>query len=171
MSRSAILILSGGLGPTEDDVTRQAVAQALDRKLPLQRRDRDRFRAALRRGQSQDGGDQPPSAFVVEGAEFCLTIAALRPASGWRNRARWRMLLPGPPHELKAMFERHCLPRLARIVPKQVIRALFCASPVWVRATWISSSHPSTKKYENPVTTILAAAGDIQIHLRARLRH
>jgi len=35
------------------------------------------------------------------------------------------MLLPGPPHELKAMFERHCLPRLARIVPKQVIRALF----------------------------------------------
>ena len=78
------------------------------------------------------------------------------------------MLLPGPPHELKAMFERQCLPRLARIVPKQVIRTLF------LRVTGMSESDldrliaPVYKKYENPVTTILAANGDIQIHLRAR---
>jgi nicotinamide-nucleotide amidase len=78
------------------------------------------------------------------------------------------MLLPGPPHELKAMFERQCLPRLARIVPKLAIRTAF------LRVSGMSESDldqlisPVYKKYENPVTTILAANGDIQVHLRAR---
>src|SRR5204863_3362271 len=78
------------------------------------------------------------------------------------------ILLPGPPHELKAMFERQCLPRLNRIVPKQVIRTVF------LRVTGMSESDldtlisPVYKKYENPATTILAAHGDLQIHLRAR---
>ena len=78
------------------------------------------------------------------------------------------MLLPGPPHELKAMFTRQCLPRLARIVPRQVIRTLV------LRVTGMPESDldqliaPVYKKYENPATTILAATGDLQIHLRAR---
>jgi nicotinamide-nucleotide amidase len=78
------------------------------------------------------------------------------------------MLLPGPPHELKGMFERHCLPRLNRIVPRQAIRT------VLLRATGITESDldtlisPVYKKYTNPATTILAANGDLQVHLRAR---
>ena len=78
------------------------------------------------------------------------------------------MLLPGPPHELKAMFERHCLPRLARIVPKQVIRTLFLRVAGMGESDLDQLIAPVYKKYENPVTTILAAAGDIQVHLRAR---
>ncbi len=107
-------------------------------------------------------------AFVIEGAEICPTIAAPRPASGSRNPARVVMLLPGPPHELKAMFERQCLPRLARIVPKQVIRTLFLRVAGMGETDLDQLIAPVYKKYENPVTTILAAAGDMQIHLRAR---
>jgi nicotinamide-nucleotide amidase len=68
---------------------------------------------------------------------------------------------------MKAMFTRQCLPRLARIVPRQAIRTLV------LRVTGMPESDldqliaPVYKKYENPVTTILAAAGDLQIHLRA----
>jgi nicotinamide-nucleotide amidase len=66
------------------------------------------------------------------------------------------------------MFERQCLPRLIRVVPRQHIRTLF------LRVTGMSESDldtlisPVYKKYENPATTILAANGDLQIHLRAR---
>jgi nicotinamide-nucleotide amidase len=66
------------------------------------------------------------------------------------------------------MFERQCLPRLQRIVPPLAIRTLF------LRVTGMAESDldqliaPVYKKYTNPATTILAANGDLQIHLRAR---
>jgi len=78
------------------------------------------------------------------------------------------MLLPGPPHELEAMFERQCLPRLARIAPKQVIRTLFWRVAGMGESDLDQLIAPVYKKYQNPATTILAAAGEIQIHLRAR---
>src|SRR5262249_6267312 len=78
------------------------------------------------------------------------------------------MLLPGPPHELKAMFAQQCLPRLERRVPKQVIRARFMRVAGMAESDLDQLISPVYKKYENPVTTILAAAGDIQVHLRAR---
>jgi nicotinamide-nucleotide amidase len=78
------------------------------------------------------------------------------------------MLLPGPPRELKPMFERECLPRLEALLPKQVIRTLFYRVAGMGESDLDALIAPVYTKYANPVTTILAAAGDIQIHLRAR---
>ena len=78
---------------------------------------------------------------------------------------------PAPPHELKAMFERQCLPRLLRIVPKQIIRTLFLRITGMPESDLDALISPVYQKYDNPVTTILAAAGDLQVHLRAPLRH
>ncbi|MGH9659236.1 MAG: nicotinamide-nucleotide amidohydrolase family protein, partial [Bryobacteraceae bacterium] len=73
-----------------------------------------------------------------------------------------------PPHELKAMFARQCLPRLARIVPRQVIRTLVLRVAGMPESDLDQLISPVYKKYTNPMTTILAAAGDIQIHFRAK---
>jgi nicotinamide-nucleotide amidase len=69
---------------------------------------------------------------------------------------------------LKAMFTRQCLPRLERRVPPQVIRSLVLRVSGMPESDLDALIAPVYKKYSNPVTTILAAAGDIQIHLRAR---
>jgi nicotinamide-nucleotide amidase len=66
------------------------------------------------------------------------------------------------------MFERQCLPRLAQIVPKLVIRTLFLRVAGTAESDLDQLIAPVYKKYQNPATTILAAAGDIQVHLRAR---
>ena len=168
VSRHQILILSGGLGPTEDDLTREAVADALDRKLTFRQEISDlieqRFLAA-RRKMSEINKRQ---AFVVEGAEVLPNDRGTAPGQWVEESGAVVMMLPGPPHELKAMFERQCLPRLTRVVPPQVIRTRF------LRVTGMSESDldaliaPVYKKYENPATTILAAHGDLQVHLRAR---
>jgi nicotinamide-nucleotide amidase len=168
LSRSAILILSGGLGPTEDDVTREAVAQALDRKLVFHSDIADtlahRF-AQMKRTMAEINKRQ---AFVIEGADVLPNDRGTAPGQWVEESGGVAMLLPGPPHELKAMFERQCLPRLARIVPRQAIKT------VLLRATGITESDldtlisPVYKKYTNPATTILAGNGDIQVHLRAR---
>ncbi len=168
VSRSEIVVLCGGLGPTEDDLTRDAVAVALDRKLVYHPEItavlEQRF-AQLKRKMVEVNKRQ---AFVVEGAEILPNDRGTAPGQWIDDSDSHVMLLPGPPHEMKAMFTRQCLPRLTRVVPRQTIRTLV------LRVTGMPESDldqliaPVYKKYDNPATTILAAAGDLQIHLRAR---
>ncbi|MEO8596055.1 MAG: competence/damage-inducible protein A [Candidatus Solibacter sp.] len=166
--RSGIVILSGGLGPTEDDVTRDAVAVALDRKLAFDREIGEwleqRFAAAKRKMAEVN----KRQAFVIQGAQVLANDRGTAPGQWLEESGAVCILLPGPPHELRAMFERHCLPRIARIAPKQVIRTLFLRVAGMGESDLDQLIAPVYRNYENPVTTILAAAGDIQIHLRAR---
>jgi nicotinamide-nucleotide amidase len=165
---SRIVIVTGGLGPTEDDVTRDAVALALDRKLRFQ----EEIAAQLERRFEQMGRKMAEvnkrQAFLIEGAEILPNDRGTAPGQWIDQGGASIMLLPGPPHELKAMFTQQCLPRLERRVPKQVIRTLVLRVAGLTESDLDQLISPVYKKYENPATTILAKAGDIQVHLRAR---
>jgi nicotinamide-nucleotide amidase len=168
ISRSGIVILSGGLGPTEDDVTREAVALALDRKLVFRSEIAEAIEQRFAQMKRKMAEVNKRQAFVVEGADILPNDRGTAPGQWVEESGAVLMMLPGPPYELSAMFERHCLPRLTRIVPKLAIRTLL------LRVTGMSESDldqtiaPVYTRYENPATTILAANGDLQIHLRAR---
>jgi nicotinamide-nucleotide amidase len=168
LSRSGIVILSGGLGPTEDDVTREAVALALDRKLVFHPEIAAQLEVRFARMKRKMAEVNKRQAYVIEGADVLPNDRGTAPGQWVEESGGVAMLLPGPPHELKAMFERQCVPRLQRIVPNHAIRTL------QLRVTGMPESDldqlisPVYRKYLNPVTTILAGAGDIQVHLRAR---
>ena len=168
VSRSQIIIISGGLGPTEDDLTRDAVALALDRKLvfhsEIATQLEQRF-AQMKRKMAEVNRRQ---AFIIEGAEILPNDRGTAPGQWIDEGDVSIMLLPGPPHELKAMFTRQCLQRLERRVPKLAIRTLVMRVAGMPESDVDQLIAPVYKKYENPATTILAAAGDIQVHLRAR---
>src|SRR5438067_4244576 len=168
VARSEIVILSGGLGPTEDDLTRDAVALALDRKLvfhpEIAAQIEQRF-AQMKRKMAEVNRRQ---AFIIAGAEILPNDRGTAPGQWIDEGDVSLMLLPGPPHELKAMFTRQCLPRLERRVPKQVIRTLGMRVAGMPESGLDQLISPIYKKYENPITTILPAAGDIQVHLRGR---
>jgi len=167
-ARSQIIILSGGLGPTEDDVTRDAVAEAIGRKLVFHSEIAEELEARFVKMGRQMPEINKRQAYVLEGAELLSNDRGTAPGQWIEHVGAWVMLLPGPPHELKSMFARECLPRLESRIPKQAIETLV------FRVTGMSESDldqtisPVYKKYENPVTTVLAHAGDIQVHLRAR---
>lgn len=168
ISRSEILIISGGLGPTEDDLTREAVAHALDRKLNFHQEIADALEQRFARLNRKMAEVNKRQAFVIEGATILPNDRGTAPGQWVEESGAVVMLLPGPPHELKAMFERQCLPRLARLVPPLVIRTVFLRVAGMGESDLDQLIAPVYKKYVNPATTILAAAGDIQIHLRAR---
>ena len=170
--RSEVVIFSGGLGPTEDDLTREAVAEALG--VPL-RRDSDilaqieqRFAA---RG-SKMATNNAKQADVLEGAAVLPNANGTAPGqwlSGkFEGRERIVVLLPGPPHELKALFEAECRERLRAKLP-----VAFIATRV-LKVAMLGESHvdarvaPIYKRLADVQTTILAGAGEIQLHFKSR---
>lgn len=168
LSRSDIVILSGGLGPTEDDLTREAVASALGRKLVFDEATLqfllERF-ARLKRVMAETNRRQ---AYLVEGAAKLKNSNGTAPGQWIESGGRIIILLPGPPRELEAIFMEECLPRLLERVPRQVIRTRFFRVAGMPESDLDQLIAPVYKPYTNIVTTILAAAGDLQVHLRAR---
>ena len=168
LANAEVVILSGGLGPTEDDVTRDAVAMALDRKLVFHAEIADHLEQRFRQAGRTMAEVNRRQAFIIEGAEILPNDRGTAPGQWIEESHAAIMLLPGPPHELKAMFTRQCLTRLERFVPKFVIRTLVMRVAGMAESDLDQTISPVYKKYENPVTTILAGDGDIHIHLRAR---
>jgi nicotinamide-nucleotide amidase len=168
VGHAEIVILTGGLGPTEDDVTRQAVADALDRKLVFSQELCDGIEERFRRRQRKMAEINKRQAYVVEGAEVLPNANGTAPGQWIENDGRVVIMLPGPPGELKPLFANECIPRLTSLLPRQVIRARFYRVTGFTESDLDALIAPVYTKYTNPSTTILASPGDIQIHLRAR---
>ncbi len=169
VARTEIVILTGGLGPTEDDVTREAVADALGRPLVFRPELLEAIEARFRRMNRKMAEINRRQAYVIEGAEALANDQGTAPGQWIRlGPDRVVLLLPGPPVELESVFTRECVPRLERMVPPQVIRTLEFRVAGMPESDLDQLISPVYKQYSNPVTTILAAPGDIQIHLRAR---
>jgi nicotinamide-nucleotide amidase len=166
-SGSGVVIVTGGLGPTEDDVTREAVAMAIDRKLRFDEAIAARLEQRFRQMGRVMAENNKRQAFLIEGAAPLPNDRGTAPGQWVEESGAVIMLLPGPPHELKAMFELQCKPRLERILPKLAIRTVIMRVAGMSESDLDALISPVYKKYENPATTILAHAGDIQVHLRA----
>src|SRR6202047_1523451 len=166
LNRVPLIIASGGLGPTEDDRTRETVADLLGRKLRrnegILRYIEGRFRAL--------GREMPEvnvrQAMVPEGAEILENPRGTAPGLWLEDSGRTIVLLPGPPRGLKPLFRAPVLPRLGRRVSGVRLHHRE------IRVTGLGESHveqrilPIYRRYLEVTTTILAAPGETQIHLR-----
>jgi nicotinamide-nucleotide amidase len=163
-----IVILTGGLGPTEDDVTRDAVAAALNRKLVFSEEIKAGIEERFRRFQRKMADINLRQAYLVEGAEALENPRGTAPGQWIELDRQIIMMLPGPPGELKPLFANECVPRLLRHLPPQVIRTRFYRVAGMGESDLDALIAPVYTKFTNPATTILAGAGDIHVHLRAR---
>ena len=168
LAHADIVIVTGGLGPTEDDLTRESVAAALDRPLEFHQELADAIEERFRRRQRKMAENNKRQAYLVQGASILPNPNGTAVGQWIVQGGRVVMMLPGPPGELKPMFANECVPKLAAMLPAQIIRTRF------YRVTGMTESDldhliaPVYSKYVNPSTTILAAPYDIQVHLRAR---
>src|SRR5262249_58863653 len=115
VERTPILITIGGLGPTEDDVTRKVVARVLHRQLVLN----DEILEKLQRRFKARGVEMPANnarqALVPTGADILTNNHGTAPGLWMASERNHVILLPGPPGELKPMFEDFCMPRLREL--------------------------------------------------------
>jgi nicotinamide-nucleotide amidase len=167
IDRTPVVILTGGLGPTEDDITREAAAQALMRRLLYSSELMETLTARFERLGRKMTENNRRQAFLIEGARI-LPNPNGTAAGQWIDLpGRIVMLLPGPPHEMKPMFTDHCMPLLADILPRRALCTRVFRVAGMGESDLDQTIAPIYTPYANPETTILAKAGDIQIHLRA----
>lgn len=171
LSRSDLILFMGGLGPTEDDLTREALAEALN--LPLHR-DADVLAALEARFAERKFVMTPNNhkqADVITSATVLPNPKGSAPgqwiAGKYEGRDRIVILLPGPPHELQSMFVAECQDRLrAKLLPRFLaVRVLKVA--MMGESVCDSRIAPIYTRYTDVQTTILAGAGEIELHLRA----
>jgi nicotinamide-nucleotide amidase len=171
IARADLVIVTGGLGPTADDVTRDAVSEVLGRTLE----ENQEILTAIRQRFDRRGLKMPEvnrrQALVPSGAVVLANAFGTAPGLLLEADGRMVVLLPGPPRELRPMFETHVEPRIAaRTGGRRVLRRVIkitgrsesqveeLAFPVY--STFGTSDAPVE-------TTILAAPGQIELHVSA----
>ncbi len=168
--RSDILVFIGGLGPTEDDLTREAVAEALG--LTLQRDPEILIR--LEKRFAERGWKMTPNnakqADVLAGATVLPNPNGTAPGqwlSGqFDGREHIIVLLPGPPHEMKALFEAEVRDRLRAKVPPAFLAVRTLKIAMLGESAVDARVAPIYKRYAEVETTILAGAGEIELHFK-----
>lgn len=168
LSRSPLIILIGGLGPTEDDLTRPVVAEVLGRGLHEVPEIRRRIEERLARFGRPMAENNLRQAMVPEGAVWLENKLGTAPGIWIEQDRNLVVLLPGPPGELEAMFDAACMPRLAQAAQGQRIRTRVYKLVGLPESEVDKRAAAVYKAYKNPTTTILAKPGAIEIHLRAR---
>ncbi len=170
--RADIIIFMGGLGPTEDDLTREAVADALGLEL---RRDPELVSWLEQRFASRGwkmSSNNLQQADVISGAIVLPNKNGSAPGlwvgGKYDGREKIIILLPGPPNELKGVFEGQCLARLKLRLPEQFIATRVLKIAGLGESSCDARVAPIYKRFIDIQTTILAGAGEIQLHLKTR---
>jgi nicotinamide-nucleotide amidase len=169
LRRTDVIVTIGGLGPTEDDLTREAVAAAL--KVGIKRNPEliahMYTRAAQRRATMTRNNEK--QADLVEGAEILENQNGSAPGQWvdtvYGEHRKLVLLLPGPPSELKPMFDEQCVPRLREALPKRHIATRVLKAALVSESACDARIAPIYKQFSDIETTILAHLGDIQINL------
>lgn len=168
LSRADIVITSGGLGPTEDDLTRNCVADALGLEL---HKDPNTMAALYKRFAERRipmPSNNERQAELIDGAEFLANRNGSAPGqwldTTWEGHRKIVILLPGPPKELKPIFEELCIPRLTASLPSRFLAKRLLRMALIPESVVDARTAPLYTKFTDVQTTILAGAGEIQLH-------
>ncbi len=168
--RSRVVITTGGLGPTEDDITRKVAARALGRRLLLDEKVLDWIKARFESFGRKMPERNSRQAMVIDGSEVLDNPNGTAPGLFIEHDNTAIALLPGPPREMHPMFENLVLPRLAeRSGSLRVVRRVLRVAGMGESAL-DELIAPVYLQYENPQTSILFNKTEVEIQLTANGR-
>jgi competence/damage-inducible protein CinA-like protein len=165
LGRADLVIATGGLGPTEDDLTREAAAEALGRGLRRDESILELLRARFARYGRVMAPVNEKQADVIEGASVLPNARGTAPGQKVEAGGRLLFLLPGPPAEMKPMFEEQVLPDVKALARGAVLRRRILRIASMSESDVEQAVAPVYKTYTNPRTTILGGPGQVELHL------
>jgi nicotinamide-nucleotide amidase len=170
LRRADIVIFSGGLGPTEDDLTREAVAAALNVGMTRDEMVVDTLKARFAKRGITIQAINFKQGDVIDGAELLPNANGTAPgqwiATEYEGQPRYIVLLPGPPKELTALYTDQVKARLQRVVPRQSIATGQLRMAVVAESEVDARTSPIYMRFPDVQTTILSTQGEIQLHFQ-----
>lgn len=115
LSRSDLIILSGGLGPTQDDITKETAAKVFELELKMDENSKQRIISYFENRNRKMTDNNFKQAMIPEGATILDNDNGTAPGVMMEKNGKRIVLLPGPPAELKAMFEAKVLPLIQNL--------------------------------------------------------
>lgn len=168
LKRSDVVITTGGLGPTEDDITRQVSARAIGRELTYH----DDIEANLRERFKAWGRDMPEinkrQAYVIDGAEVLPNPNGSAVGMMVRLEGKLLVVLPGPPRENQPMFNDHVFAALREMAGEVFVKRRILRVSGIGESALDEAIAPIYSTYETVQTSILFNRSEVEVHLQAR---
>lgn len=172
LDRSDIVILTGGLGPTEDDLTKEVTAEVMGLPLKEDPHSRELLEAYLVQYQKNDAQrritmNNYKQAMVPEGALVLDNHNGTAPGLIIEKDGKTAVLLPGPPNELKPMFEEAVFPYLRKKQPEMIFSQM-------VKICSIGESQVAEEIQDlietqtNPTIAPYAKTGEVHLRITAK---
>lgn len=166
--RSDVVILSGGLGPTKDDLTKEVAAQVMEMPLKEDEHSRKRIEEYFKNSQTRVITDNNwKQAQAPEGSIVVDNDNGTAPGLILEKDGKAMILLPGPPNEMRPMFEKSIFPYLNKLQP-ELIRSCM------VKICGLGESYVETQITDmieaqtNPTIAPYAKIGEVHLRITAK---
>lgn len=169
LGRADVVILSGGLGPTQDDLTKETTADVLGKKMILDEHTRERILAYFKKRGIEITDNNWKQAMIMQDAVVLDNDNGTAPGIIIEAGGRHVILLPGPPNELIPMFEKDVAPYLDQLEPGMIYSQT-------VKICDVGESKAETivadmiAKQSNPTIAPYAKTGEVHFRVTAKAK-
>ncbi|MEA2087022.1 MAG: competence/damage-inducible protein A [Candidatus Caldatribacteriota bacterium] len=169
LQRSDLIITTGGLGPTEDDITYQAIARALNLKLIKYPEVEEYLREIEKRFEIKLSSSNLKQAYLPEGAKAIINRYGTAPAMILEKDNKIICSFPGVPHEMKNLIKENLIPYLKEKFPPTIIKKSQTLKIIGLREAEVNELIQEYFPKQTDLTLgIYAYPEDIQVHLIAK---
>lgn len=168
MHRSDVVIVTGGLGPTADDITREAIAGAFGTELVLDGATVENLRSRFSNWGTRMTANNQKQALIPEGAEIVPNPVGTAPGILMRQANRMLFALPGVPREMKRMMEDSVLPMLQARTRGQGVIQVRTLRTIGIGESSIDHEISDLMASANPTVGLAAHTGQADVRLTAR---
>lgn len=167
VSRADVVLITGGLGPTQDDLTKHTVAELFGRKLYRDKDTCEALKAYFAKRDITCTENNFRQADIPEGAEILPNNNGTAPGIHLFDESRHVFLMPGPPNEMKPMFEESIAPKLSKLSGEVIYSEMVkvCGIPESTAETMISDI---LENQSNPTIAPYAKLGEVHFRISAK---
>lgn len=167
--RANVLIFSGGLGPTKDDMTKETIARHIGSTLVSDDEALLYIEQYFKRSKRVMSENNKKQALVLEGAKVLPNRTGMAPGMAVENNGKHYILLPGPPHEMQPMFVDEVIPHLFGVNGKQEVITSRVLKFYGIGEAELEHRIESIfEKQSNPTVATLATAGAVTLRITAK---